>query len=175
MKALNFANDPHGLRRLEKSRAKTPAGMMRLADKILREAMEGPLPHKPKAESLPVKGPKYAEQRCKTIDPNAYRAPFNRQRSPREMRNRRPAGWINCRFVLPKVTWEGLRALAINYAQDQQHSDWPGEHLKYPQTRNFYLVEALNQYFTMLNMREFCVQEGEPTPRRVRRFVAPAD
>ena len=114
MKALNFANDPHGLKRLEKTRAQTPQGIMRVADTILEEALEYPLPHKPKAESSPRKEPKYAEQRCKTIDPNCYRAPFNRIRSPREMRNRRPEGWQNGRIVLPKVTWEGLRAIAIS-------------------------------------------------------------
>jgi hypothetical protein len=104
MKTLNSSNDPHGLKRLEKTRAQTPEGIMRVANKILCEAMEGPLAQKPGDDSSTVKGPKYAEQRCKTIDPNCYGAPFNRIRSPREMRNRRPEGWQNGRIVLPKVT-----------------------------------------------------------------------
>ena len=91
------------------------------------------------------------------------------------MRNRRPEGWQNGRIVLPKVTWEGLRAIAISYAQDQQHSDWPREHLRYPKTKNYYLVDALNQYFKLLGFDEFCVEEQTAKLGRVRRFAAPAD
>jgi hypothetical protein len=80
--SLNRSNDPHGLKRLKKCQAKTPEGMMRLAGKIIEDGLPQPRP-----EIKKPKGPKYSEQRCVTIDPNAYRAPFNRVRSPREVRN----------------------------------------------------------------------------------------
>ena len=53
MKALNSSNDPFGVRRMEKTRAKTPQGIMRLADKIIEEALEYGLPQKPSPESSP--------------------------------------------------------------------------------------------------------------------------
>jgi hypothetical protein len=169
-RSLNSSNDPYGLKRLEKSRAKTPQGMMRLADKIIEEGLP-----RLKLEAERPKEPKYALQRCQTVDPNAYRAPFNRVRSPREERNRRPAGWTDCRFILPKVTLEGLRTIAITLAQEEQHSGWPREHLRYPKTKNYHMVEALNDYFRALGFPEFCVEEQRPAGRRVRRFVAPKD
>jgi len=95
--------------------------MMRLASNVLDEGLPQVVPE-PKVK----RQPKYAQQRCVTIDPNAYRGPFNRVRSPREVRNRRPENWTARWFVLPKVTLEGLRILAIQFAQAQQHSNWPG-------------------------------------------------
>ena len=68
---------------------------------------------------------------------------------------------------------EGLRAIAISYAQDQQHSGWPREHLRYPKTKNYYLVDALNQYFRTLGFEEFCVEEHTPKLGRVKRFAVP--
>jgi hypothetical protein len=142
--------------------------MMRLAGKIIENGQSQPRP-----EINNPKAPKYSEQRCVTIDPNAYRAPFNRVRSPREERNRRPKNWTARWFVLPKVTVEGLRTMAIHFAQAQQHSDWAGERLRYPRSVNFFVVEAVNAYFRRLGFEQFCVEEQKPARRRVRRFVAP--
>jgi hypothetical protein len=144
---------------------------MRLADKIIEEG----LPQQAKLENKRTKGPKYAEQRCQSINPNAYRtrAQFNRIGSPREARNRRPEGWTDCRFILPKMTLEGLRSLTINLAQDHSRSDWPSERCTYPKTKNYHLVKALNAYFRSVGFEQFCLEEQEPHGRRVRRFVAP--
>jgi hypothetical protein len=57
--------------------------MMRAAGKILdRDAPQLISPTEEKA-------PRYVDERCKTIDPNFRRAPFNRVRSPREAQKRR--------------------------------------------------------------------------------------
>jgi hypothetical protein len=167
--SLNCSNDPHGLKRLKKCQAKTPEGMMRLAGKIIENGLPQPRP-----EIKKPKGPKYSEQRCVTIDPNAYRAPFNRVRSPREERNRRPENWTARWFVLPKLTVEGLRTMAIQFAQAQQHSDWPGERQKYPRSANYFVTAALNDFFKKLGFEQFCVEEKSPLEKhRVWRFVAP--
>jgi hypothetical protein len=142
--------------------------MMRLAGKIIEDGLPQPRP-----EIKNPKEPNAAEQRCVTIDPNARRAPFNRVRSPREVRNRRPPGWTARWFALPKLTVEGLRTLAIQFAETQQHSDWPAERRKYPRTVNYFVTLAVNDLFKKLGFEQFCVQEREPTGRCVRRFVAP--
>jgi hypothetical protein len=168
--SVNCPNDPHGLKRLRKSQAKTPEGMMRLAEKII----EGNLPQPATDRIERPKRPKYIDQRCVTIDPNAYRAPFNRVRSPREERKRRPEGWVACWVILPKVVADGLRTIAITFAQEQQHSDWPGERTKYPRTKNYHVTAALNAYFKRLGFEQFCVEDQKPAGHRVRRFVAPS-
>ena len=142
---------------------------MRLADKMIEEGL--PQPVNPAAKR--PQGPKYADQRCVTIDPNTARAPFNRVRSPREERKRRPEGWTACWFVLPKVTVEGLQTMAIQFAQEQQYSDWPGERRRYPKSKNYYVLSAVNALFKRLGFERFCVEEQKPQGRRVRRFVAP--
>jgi hypothetical protein len=131
--------------------------MMRVAGKIIENGLPQPPPEVKKS-----KGAKYSEHRCVTIDPNAYRAPFNRVRSPREVRNRRPKNWTARWFVLPKVTVEDLRILAIQLAQAQQHSDWPGERQKYPRRVNYFVTAALNDFFKKLGLEEFCVEEKSP-------------
>ena len=168
--SLNCSNDPHGLKRLKKCQAKTPEGMMRFGNKIIEDGLPrlGPEIKKPK-------GPKYSEQRCVTIDPNAYRAPFSRSRSPRETRNRRPEGWTARWFVLPRTTVEGLKIMAIQFAEAQQHSDWAGERLRYPRSVNYFVVAAVNDFFRKLGYPQFCVPEKEPVEGcRVRRFAAPS-
>jgi hypothetical protein len=164
---LYFTTDPHGLKRLKKCRAKTPEGMMRAASEILNEGMPQPV------SSNVEKGSRYVDQRCKTIDPNFRHAPFNRVRSPREARKRREEGWTNCQFALPRQTLEGLRTIAIMFAQEQQHSEWGKEARSYPKTRNYYVIAALNDYFRKIGFEQFCVEEGKPQTHRVRRFVAP--
>jgi len=166
-RTLNFTTDPHGLKRLKKCRAKTPEGLMRAASKILDEGMPQPI------SSKVEKGPRYVDQLCKNVDPNFRRAPLNRVRSPREARKRREEGWTNCQFALPRLTLEGLRTIAIMFAQEQQHSEWGKEARSYPKTRNYYVIAALNDYFRKIGFEQFCVEEGKPQTHRVRRFVAP--
>ena len=160
-----------GKKRFAKSEAETPQGMMRLADKVIADG----LPQPPEVESKRVKEASYAEQRCRTIDPNAYRRrlPFNRVETPHEAPKRRPPGWTDCRFILPQLVLEGLRALSIELAHQQQNSDWPGERCRYPRTKNFHVTAALNDYLRRLGFGQFCVEEQKPVRRRVRRFVAP--
>jgi len=141
---------------------------MRAANKILDEGTARPI------SSKVENGPRYVDQRCKAIDPNFRRAPFSRVRSPREARNRRAEGWTNCQFALPRLTLEGLRTIAIIFAQEQQRSEWGEEARSYPKTRNYYVVAALNDFFRKVGFEEFCVEEEEkPHAHRVRRFVAP--
>ena len=49
----------------------------------------------------------------------------------REAQKRRMQGWSDCRFILPKLTLEGLRQVAITLAQEGQHSPWPKERRRY--------------------------------------------
>ena len=69
------------------------------------------------------------------------------QRSPREMKNRRNPGWTDCNFLLPRVSLEGLRLLAITRATDERRlaaSEPLGYRRRYPRTKNFFVVQALN-------------------------------
>jgi hypothetical protein len=94
------------------------------------------------------------------------------------MKDRRRPGWTDCSFVLPRVSLEGLRLLAIASASDERQfaaSQPLGYRRRYPKTKNFFVVQALNHLFEENGMAEFCVQEAEAVPRFVRRFVAPAD
>jgi hypothetical protein len=169
---LSSVANQHGLKRLTKSEAKTPEGVMRLAHKIIQED----LPETAKLKTSKTEGPSYAEQRCRSIDPNTYRTrtPFHRVESPHGGYKRRPAGWTDCRLILPAATLEGLRALTIELAHEQQNSDWPQERGRYPRTKNYYVVWALNELFKKLGFSGFCVEEQRPIERRhVRRFVAP--
>jgi hypothetical protein len=168
------SNDPYGLRRFEQSRAKTRKGFKRLANAITRDAIGVPLTRKQRDEQR-AQEPKLDP---KEIDKNSYRAPVVRQRSPREMKNRRRPGWTDCNFVLPRVSLEGLRLLSMTRAAGARESA-TSEHLgyrrRYPKTKNFFVVQALNHLFAESGMPEFCVQEAEPVPGRVRRFIAPAN
>jgi len=110
------------------------------------------------------------------IDKNSYRTPIFRQRSPRDMPKRRKAGWTFCGFILPRVTLEGLIHLAKTMA-DEERSERQrvpgGFRRRYPRTKYFYVIEGLNYLFEQYGMPEFRVQEADPMPGRVRRFVAP--
>ena len=155
------------VKRLRSCEARTPAGMMRAAGKIL----DGETPQL--ISSNEEKAPRYVDERCKTIDPNFRRAPFNRVRSPREAQKRRAKAWVDCQFALPRLTLEGLRTIAITLAQEQQHSEWPGERARYPKTLNYYVTAALNDFFQKMGYPEFCVGEQESISNHVRRFRAP--
>jgi hypothetical protein len=139
--------------------------MMRAADKILDEGTPWPGSSQLKTD------PRYVDQRCKTIDPNFRRAPFIRVRSPREARNRRAEDWTNCQFALPRLTLEGLRTIAIMFAQEQQHSARAKVARRYPKTLNYFVTAALNDYFGKLGFEQFCVEEEKSEAHRVRRFV----
>jgi hypothetical protein len=140
----------------------------------MRDAVGIPLTRKQRAQ-IRSQRPKLD---AKEIDKNSYRAPVIRQRSPREMKNRRKPGWTDCVFVLPRLSLEGLRLLAITRAADERQlaaRETLGYRRRYPKTKNFFVVQALNHLFEENGMTEFCVQEAEPLPGLVRRFVAPAD
>src|SRR5260221_12359193 len=118
-------------------------GFKRLANAITRDAIGIPLTRKQQGENK-AQRPKLD---TKEIDKNAYRTPIIRQRTPREMRNRRKPGWTTCDFCLPAVSLEGLRFLA-NAMAEKQHQERTfaprGHRRRYPRTRNFYVLEALN-------------------------------
>jgi len=169
---LASSRDPYGFLKLERSRAQTPKGFKRLANAIMRDAVGIPLTRKQRAH-IRSQRPKLD---AKEVDKNSYRAPVIRQRSPREMKNRRKPGWTDCNFVLPRVSLEGLRLLAITNASDERQTvarEPLGYRRRYPRTRNFYVAEALNDLFEKYGMLEFRVQESEPVPGRVKRFVVP--
>jgi hypothetical protein len=117
-----------------------------------------------------VRPPRLAPQE---IDKNSYRAPIFRQRSPRQMPKRRKAGWTFCRFVLDL---RRANSSSQNMADDERAERSKaarGLRRRRPRTKNFYVIEGLNYIFEQYGMPEFCVQEVEPMPGRVRRFVAP--
>jgi hypothetical protein len=167
-KARLCSVDQYGLQRLTKSEAKTPQGMMRCGEKIIEEGLH-------RLEANKTKRCGHRGERCVTIDPNWSRTqfPFTRVESPHGGWKRRLPGWTDCRLILPKLLLEGLRALTIELAHQQQNSDWPGERRRYPATKNYHVAAALNAYLRQLGFEQFCVEEQKPIGRRVRRFVAP--
>src|SRR5262249_45400572 len=92
------------------------------------------LPQPTEFQAKEAQAPSYKEQRGRFLDPNAYRtrAPFNRVRSTRAAPKRLRAGSSDARFILPRLTLEGLRPLTIDLAHQQQNSDWPAERCRYP-------------------------------------------
>jgi hypothetical protein len=112
--------------------------------------------------SPPVKkAPRYAQERCRTIDPNYRQARIVRVRSPREAQKRRMQGWSDCRFILSKLTLEGLRQVAITLAQEGQRSPWPKERRRYARTKSHLVGEALDDFLRKLGFPEFCVEEEQ--------------
>jgi hypothetical protein len=169
---LASSNDPDGMLRLNRSHAQTQKGFRRLANAIARDAIVIPQTRKQRAEQR-AQRPKLDPRE---IDKNSYRAPVTRERSPREMKNRRNPRWTDCSFVLARLTLEGLGFLAKSMADKERFErlDEPrGFRRRYPKTKNFYVVEALNQLFKRYGVPEFCVQEAESAPGRVKRFAAP--
>jgi hypothetical protein len=166
------SSDPRGLKRLERSQAQTPKGFKRLAKAITRDAIGLPLTRKQQAE-IRAQWPKLDPTE---IDKNFNRTPTFRQRSPRDMPKRRKPGWTFCRFVLPRVTLEGLIHLAKTMADEERSERQRAPRRlrrRCPRTKNFYVIEGLNYVFEQYGMPEFRVQEANPMSRRVRRFVAP--
>ena len=70
-------------------------------------------------------------------------------------------GWSDCRFILPKLTLEGLRQVAITLAQEGQHSPWPKERRRYARTKSHLVGEALDDFFRKLGFPEFCLQQEQ--------------
>jgi hypothetical protein len=172
-KSRKASADPYGIDRLATSEAKTPRGMTQLAARIIEKGLPQPaLIHTEKVES-----PSRKDQRCVSLDPNAYRtrALFNRIRCPREERKRRREGWADARFFLPKLLMEGLRVMTNEVATQQANSDWSQERGKYPVTKNFHVTAAINAYLKSWGYEQFCVEEQPPRGVRVRRFLAPKD
>ena len=53
----------------------------------------------------------------------------------------------------------------------ERASDSRGYRRRYPRTRNYFVIRALNYLFEEFGMPEFCVEEEKTG--RTRRFVAP--
>jgi hypothetical protein len=100
---------------------------------------------------------RYAQARCRTLDPNWRKAPLERVRSPREAQKGRMEGWSDTRITLPRLTLLGLRKVAIILAEEGQHSPWPHERRRYPKTKSHLVGEALDDFFRELGFPEFCV------------------
>jgi hypothetical protein len=143
------ATDPHGLERLSRSRAQTPAGIERLFNKVAKEwGLGEPTRAEVRASRAEARGQKLKPQQ---IDRNAYRHPVVRARPPRDMPKRRAPGWAATNFVLPKATIMGLSFLARSIADKEraQRASQPyGLKRLYPKTRNFYVLQALNHIRT---------------------------
>ena len=167
--------DPFGLARME--RVKTDIGVERLCNQLFREwGLGEPTRAELRAERAQIRNeqPKLTKQQ---IDRNVYRRPAVRERCPRDMPKRRAPGWATANFVLPRKTIEGLTFLTKSLANRERtlRSEEPhGFRRRYPETKNFYVIEALNCLFEKYEMPEFCVQEANPKAGRVRRFIAPA-
>jgi hypothetical protein len=94
------------------------------------------------------------------------------------MPKRRAPGWVAANFVLPRRTILGLALLTKSMANREQakRSSEPHEfRRRYPKTKNYWIVTALNYLLQKHGLSQFCVEEAGPAPGRVRRFVVPAD
>jgi len=167
---LASSNDPDGMLRLNRSHAQTQKGFRRLANAIARDAIGIPLTRKERAEQR-AQRPKLDP---KEIDKNSYRTPVTRERSPREMPRRRSPGWVAVSFVLPRPTIEGLTLPTKGVAERERaecRSEPYGFRRRYPKTKNYFVIKALNYLFQEAGLAQFCVEEAKPVRGRVRRFV----
>jgi len=172
------SGDPYGVKRLERSRAKTPAGYERLFNKVAREWGLGP---PTRAEQRAIRAeirnrePKLGSEQ---VDRNAYRHPPVRTRCARDMPKRRAPGWAPASFVLPRRIIEGLSLLTKSTAEREraERSSEPyGFRRRYPRTKSYFVVKALNYLLQEHGLHEFCVPERELVSGRVRRFAVPTD
>ena len=137
--------DPFGVKRLERSRARTPAEYERLFNKVAREWGLGP---PTRAEQRAIQAEirnREPKLRPEEVDKNSYRHPAVRERAPRDMPKRRKPGWVCRQFVLPRPIVEGLMFLAKAKAQEEfaNRSSQPrGLRRAFPRTANFYVTEA---------------------------------
>ena len=73
---------------------------------------------------------------------------------------------------------EGLTLLTKGMADRERAerlSEPHGFRRQYPKTKNYFMVKALNYSFQEYGLSQFCVEEADPAPGRVRRFVVPTD
>jgi hypothetical protein len=165
-KMYPLSDDPYGEKRME--RVQTPAGVKRVFNQVAREMGLG--------ACIDAEDPEPTRAlEAREIDRNAYRQPAARERCPRESRSRRRPGWVVAHFVVPRSILEGLSLLARGAAQREhaeRHNAPYGRRRRYPRTRNFYVVEALNALLDNYDLGQFCVveEDEESSPRRVRRF-----
>jgi len=159
---------------LERSRAQTPAGLERAFNRAMREfGFQEPTRDQLRAErkALRTQQPKLTPQQ---VDKNAYCQPVVRERCPRDMPARRPAGWTAIHFVLPRRTIEGLTLLTKYMAareQAERSEVLHGFRRRYPKTKNYFVVQALNCLLEEHGLSQFCVEEAEQKSGRVRRFA----
>jgi hypothetical protein len=168
------ARRARAIQAMERSRAQTPAGFARAFNRAMRE--------------LGLQEPTRTEQRQKRketrdrqrtlqpqeVDRNAYRHAAVRERCPRDMPARRPPGWAAINFVLPRRTLEGLTLLTKSMAareQAERLEEPYGFRRQYPKTKNYFVIQALNCLLQEHGLSQFCVEEAEPVPDRVRRFA----
>ncbi len=165
-KMYPIADDPYGEKRFE--RVQTPAGVKRVFNQVAREIGLGGFVDTQDSEEIRKLEPR-------EIDRNAYRHPIGRERCPRESRSRRRPGWVTIRFVLPGRIVEGLSVLVRGMAEREraERRNAPrGQRRRYPRTKNFCVVKALNALLADYDLSQFCVveEDAESSPRRVRRF-----
>ncbi len=170
------ARRARAIQAMERSRAQTPAGFARAFNRAMRElGLQEPTRTELRAERAHIRNeqPKLTPEQ---VDRNAYRHPVVRERAPRDMPGRRRPGWAAINFVLPLRTIEGLTLLTKSMAAREraERSDEPyGFRRRYPKTRNYFVVQALNYLLEEHGLSQFCVEETEPEPGRVRRFAVP--
>jgi hypothetical protein len=66
------------------------------------------------------------------------------------MKNRRKPGWTDIRVVLPRLTSEWLSTLAKTMADQERAerlSEPRGYRRRYPRTRSYFVIRALNDLF----------------------------
>ena len=88
------------------------------------------------------------------------------------MPKRRSPGWAAVNFVLPRKTILGLALLTksmANREQAERSSELHGFRRRYPKTKNYWVVTAVNDLLQEHGLSQFCVEEVEPLPGRVRK------
>jgi hypothetical protein len=83
------------------------------------------------------------------------------------MPKRRAPGWAAANFVLPRRIIEGLTLLTKSIAEREraERSSQPyGFRRRYPKTKNYFVVKALNYLLKENGLSQFCVEETEATP-----------
>jgi hypothetical protein len=161
---------------MARSGATTPAGCKRLASEILRSQIGIPLTDREQRKARAKIREGQPKLKPKQVDKNSYRHPdpTARQRCPRDMPKRRAPGWVAINFVLPRMTLKGLTLLTkfvVGRERAERSNEPYGFRRRYPKTKNYFVVMALNHLLEEHGLSEFCVEETEPMPGRVRRFV----
>jgi hypothetical protein len=164
---VSRASDPYGLKRLERSRAQTPEGCMRLCAKIMRECGLG---EATRAQQRASRAEERKREKLKPeeVDHNAYRHPTVRTRTPRDMPKRRAPGWVAIHFVLPKRLVEGLTLLTKSMAdreQAERSRELYGFRRRYPRTKNVLVAKAIDDLLLENGLGQFCLSSDKDLPR----------